>query len=327
MRRNEKELLKLIIFVIGIVLLAALLILGFRFIEKLLDGRDAADTDDYLYSDDGGIFYEGGYYVPRKDILTVLVLGIDSVLGSKSRQADFISLLVVDEANESFSILHINRDTVTEVIRLDEDDRSLGPYKAQIALAHTHGTTEEKQCRNTRDAVEGLLYGIDIDHYVSVTMDAVPVINDAAGGVTLELMDDMTQYKPEFKKGERVTLWGEDALYYVRARSELSEPTNLHRMERQRQYISALFDKLMAQDAEMSAETALKLGEYLTTDYTSDGISRLLERIRGCEFKGILDISGEAVTSSEGYIEFYADEKDIRKKTIELFYSIKSKAE
>ena len=41
----------------------------------------------------------------------------------------------------------------------------------QLALAHTYGSGEEDSCENTVLAVENLLYGVGIDHYVSLTMD------------------------------------------------------------------------------------------------------------------------------------------------------------
>ena len=36
-----------------------------------------------------------------------------------------------------------------------------------------------------------------IDHYMTLTMDAVGILNDLAGGVTLEVLDDMTELDPE----------------------------------------------------------------------------------------------------------------------------------
>ena len=57
-----------------------------------------------------------------------------------------------------------------------------------------------------------------IDHYVALSMDAVPVINDAVGGVAVRCMDDLTAYDPSLTEGAEITLMGDQALYYVRAR-------------------------------------------------------------------------------------------------------------
>lgn len=57
-----------------------------------------------------------------------------------------------------------------------------------------------------------LLYGVEIDHYISLMMDGVAVLNDLAGGVTLKVMDDFGAFDPALVQGETVTLRGEQAL-------------------------------------------------------------------------------------------------------------------
>ncbi len=76
-------------------------------------------------------------------------------------------------------------------------------------------------------------------------MDAVPIINDAVGGVTVTVLDDMTSADPALEKGAEVTLQGKQALTYVRTRRGLDDSTNLHRMERQRQYMGELYKGLI----------------------------------------------------------------------------------
>ena len=58
---------------------------------------------------------------------------------------------------------------------------------------HIHmAAAGQDSCRYQAKAVSNLLYGVSIDHFCSVTMDAVAVINDAVGGVSVQVMDDMT---------------------------------------------------------------------------------------------------------------------------------------
>ena len=57
-------------------------------------------------------------------------------------------------------------------------------------------------------AVSNLLFGIEINHYLSFTMDAVALVNDLVGGVQVEVLDDLTFLDPALRKGETVTLKG-----------------------------------------------------------------------------------------------------------------------
>ena len=77
-------------------------------------------------------------------------------------------------------------------------------------------------------------------------MDAVAVINDAVGGVSVQVMDDMTMVDPSFVQGDGDTGRGAGVRNMSGNRKELDDTTNLHRMERQRQYMQALYEKLMA---------------------------------------------------------------------------------
>ena len=63
--------------------------------------------------------------------------------------------------------------------------------------------TEEASCENTLNAVENLLEGADIEYYVAMNMDAIGILNDALGGVTVTLEDDFTAADPTHAAGER----------------------------------------------------------------------------------------------------------------------------
>ena len=48
----------------------------------------------------------------------------------------------------------------------------------------------ESSCENTVDAVSDMLYGIKIDGYIAMNIDAIKVINHLAGGVPVTIEDD-----------------------------------------------------------------------------------------------------------------------------------------
>ena len=114
----------------------------------------------------------------------------------------------------------------------------------QLALAHTYGSGGSDSSLNAVKAVSNLLGGVKIDHYMTLTMDAVGKINDLVGGVTLTIPEDYTSIDPSFKKGATVTLKGEQAEKYVRYRDITETGSNEGRMERQTQFIQALFGQM-----------------------------------------------------------------------------------
>lgn len=74
-------------------------------------------------------------------------VGVDSYEGGG--QADVQMVLVVDDANKTWQVLQINRDTITKVPVLDVLGGVAAYADEQIALAHYYGNGRENSCENT----------------------------------------------------------------------------------------------------------------------------------------------------------------------------------
>ncbi len=274
------------------------------------------------------IEYNGEKYYQRKDLTTMLVMGLDKNERPEDTkgyinhyQSDFLALLIIDEDAKKVDLLHLNRDTMTKIRRLGIGGGAAGSFTGQLALAHTYGSGGSDSCLNAVKAVSTLLKGIKIDHYASFTMDAVAVINDALGGVTLTVMDDMTAIDPSFVKGQELTLKGEQALKYVRSRGGLDDSSNLRRMERQQQYMEALYSKIMKEESfseELLADTMIELSDNFLSDCTVNQLERLVDDLQDCELSSIQSLDGEAV-KGEQYMEYYVDEAALMETVINLF--------
>lgn len=319
---------KMVIVGICFVLLCALIVCGFGLIEKLVAEKNNGSNNDDNNSgpDVGDIYFDGAWHTLDRDVTSLLVIGVDRTVSeienrAESEQADFLALLAINERTKSYSILHINRDTLTEIKQVDSTGEVLGTFKGQLALSHIYGGNAQMRCRNSVSAVENLLYGIDITHYLSMTMDAVPILNDAAGGVTLELLEDFPSLGDEFTKGATVTLMGDQALTYVRARKGLEDSSNLARMERQKQYITALISRISAEDTDTVLESAYDANDYLVSDCSLSQLSDLFERFGKYELSGVRSLEGEAVMGTE-FMEFHVDEVALQKTVVDLFYKI-----
>lgn len=273
-------------------------------------------------------FYNGTAYARREDLETVLLLGVDKFEGEtpegyvNNQQTDFLLLLVMDKENETCTPIQLNRDTMTQIQILGVTGEPAGTFTGQLALAHTYGSGEEDSCVNTVLAVENLLYGMEIDHYVSLTMDGVALLNDLVGGVTVEVLDDFSGIDDSLVQGETVTLQGQQALTYVRSRGGLEDSSNLHRMERQRQYLSALQQQLKAavqQEDGFTLDALLQLNEYMVSDCTVDQLSDLGDSLAAYQVSDILTTPGDAQEGEE-FMEFTVDEAALQQLVMDVFY-------
>ncbi len=291
-------------------------------------GEDSGSSSQSSQSQNADIEYNGIKYKLNRKIDTVLLVGVDKYLSAtdsntyiNTEQADFIMLVVIDTENESYKVLHINRDTMTDVQVLSVTGTVAFTNYEQIALAHTYGTGQEDSAENTVQAVSNLLYDIDIDHYVTVTMDAVEIINDAVGGVTVTALDTIND---DIVEGETVTLLGSNALAYVRTRMGLDDSTNLHRMERQQQYMKALIDQFQSaceSDSGFALDTALKITSYMVSDCTVNELADIYSAMGSYELSDYLTLEGEA-TLGDTYMEYYVDEDALYELYLDLFYTV-----
>lgn len=274
------------------------------------------------------VFTNGRWYAPRK-VETMLLIGIDEFgtpgetnSYNNTSQADFLALYVHDLEADRGSVIHLNRDTMADITVLGVTGENAGTRRAQLALAYNYGSGGSVSSNNTADAVSHLLYGVPIDHYLTVTMNAIPVLNDWAGGVTLEVQDDFSALDASLAKGQTVTLMGNQALTYVRTRYGMDDSSNLQRMTRQRQYASAWMEAARPLLADRAAvgELVMQLSDYHHSDCTADKLNDFAQMLGKNETISICEIPGQA-RLGELYMEYYADDAAIQQMVLELFYT------
>ena len=261
----------------------------------------------------------------------ILVMGIDEegpVKDSGSYrnngEADMVAAVIIDQADESYTVLALNRDMMLEMPALGVGGKQAGTFYGQLALSHTYGSGLADSAENTRNTVSDLLYGIKIDHYVAMNMDAIGILNDAVGGVTVTVRDDFSAVDETLATG-LVTLNREQALNYVRTRKDVGNQLNLSRMERHKEYLqglsAALNSKLDDSDT-FAAELYEQMSPYMVTDCSLNVVSGLMQRCADYSLKQIHSLEGENVLG-DTYYEFYADEEAMDALILELFYAPK----
>ncbi len=326
--KKSHRYLKYISVVLFLCLLAAVALLFLKLWEQGQGTFPDSDLPEDVF------VYNGVEYLPKENIDTFLILGLDkfeqddSFLDSynNDKQADFLMLFVFDNDAKTFSAIHINRDTMANVNILGVAGNRIDTVTKQIALAHTYGNGRDVSCRNTADAVSDLLLGSKIEHYMSLTMDAVPVFNDLVGGVEVTVLEDFTGIDDSLVKGETITLMGEQALNYVRTRYGLEDSTNSTRMDRQQQYVKALYNKFLQRletDEEFMIDASAKRSDYIVSDRSVTQMQELIKKFKEYKFTGIRALDGESKIGEE-FIEFYPKETAIKDIVSELFYEPKN---
>lgn len=328
--KNNNTILK----VIAVILSLAILCIGFIIASKLWEDAHSNDGKSQSLTESGTLTlpktldYKGREYSLKKNIETFLILGLDKTEEidvdsyNNSKQADFLLLLVIDNNDKAVSAIHINRDTMVDMDVLGVSGDIVASTNKQIALSHTYGNGKEVSCGNTVRALSRFLNGVKIDHYVSVTMDAVSVFNDFVGGVELEILDDFSGVDDTLIKGKTIKLNGEQAFNYVRSRYGLEDSTNSTRMVRQRQYINALYSVALkkAQNEEnFISSAALEMSKYTVSDCNSARLETLFEKLSNYKFGDISALEGENKQGKK-FIEFYPTKDSVQKILIDNFY-------
>lgn len=326
-KRNDKRKL---MRGLAVALLAVFLLTGAFLLLELWEKRQSIfpeqKTENTVYE------YNGVEYVKNKDVESFLILGLDKYEDAinndsynNDQRADFLMLLVFDNSEKKFTAVHLNRDTMVNMNVLGVAGQKIGTVNKQLALAHTYGNGRDVSCRNTADAVSELLNGVKVNHYLSITMDAVPILNDLLGGVEVTVLDDFSGIDDTLIKGETVTLHGDHALTYVRERYGLEDSSNSTRMVRQRQYMTAVYDKAMLKienDDNFVIEASSKLADYIVSDRSVNQLQEIAKKLSQYKFTEIETLEGESVVK-DGLMEFRPDADSIDKIVFELFYKKK----
>lgn len=318
------------VFTIVLIVLLAIVVAfsGYKIYDSVNGKGEIEDTSLDVKKT---VTVDGVDYFPRQDITVLMLMGIDEtgpVTKSESYlntgENDMVALAVFDEIDKTYSVLVLNRDTMMDIHVLGIGGQEAGTIFGQLALAHTYGSGLEDSCENAVRTVSDFLSGLTVDYYLSMNMDAIALLNDAVGGVTVNVVDDFSQVDSSIPMGE-VTLNGEQALSYVRTRKDVSDQMNVSRMERHKEYMESFVTAFNAKVKESDTfvlETYDDIAPYIVSDCSVNSMSSMLSRYADYTLREVVTPVGENVLSGE-YMEFYVDEEELDKLILRMFYTEK----
>lgn len=315
---KKKKRIKTVVIVLVIVALgiAAYLLLRDG-IEKEPVVSENVDTQGQY------ITYNGKKYETNANVKAILFLGVDkeakAELGQnpgENGQSDSINLLILDTKEKTGEILQISRDCMIDIDIYDINGEKITTERGQITLQYAYGDGEEKSCRLTAEKVSELLFGVQIQDYVSLTLDGIETATDAIGGVTLTVPKDYTEIDPSFKEGATVTLDGAKSEKYVRSRDQESLEGNNERMERQAQFMQALIKELQTVESDQYQSLYQKLDPYMVTNMTA----KELEDLKEYEISDEITVLPGTVQLEDGHAQYLVDDAKTKDLVIKWFY-------
>lgn len=277
------------------------------------------------------VIYNGKTYAYNENNINILFMGIDKNIQDtgednigENGQADALIMAVLDSETGHLSLINISRDAMVDVNRYNVSGQYLGTENMQLCLAYSYGDGKEKSCENTMESVSRLLYGMPVNAYVAIDYSAIAKLNDAVGGITVNVLEDLSAADPALKKGETVTLRGEQAQTYVRSRNTDILDSNNMRMERQRQYISAFVSAAIngtKDNVTLPVTLYNSVSDYMVTNISVSEVTYLASLIlkNGASGGEMLTVPGNVV-QGEIYAEFTPDEEELYKMILNVFY-------
>ncbi|MFG2970209.1 MULTISPECIES: LCP family protein [unclassified Streptomyces] len=220
----------------------------------------------------------------------ILVIGSDSRAGEGNRRygkdsgterSDTAILLHLAADRRSATAVSLPRDLMVHVPGcLRGDGRRSEPSFTLFNSAFEVGGSA---C--TVRTVEKLT-DIRVDHYVVVDFSGFKNMVDAIDGVQVCLKEPIDDKAAKLRlPAGRVTLDGEQALGYVRARKSLGDGSDTERMDRQQQFLGALVNKVQSGDVLLNPAKLYPLLNAATSALTTDpelaSLRGLYQLVRG----------------------------------------------
>ena len=329
--KKDKRKLGLLMIVVGLAL-----IIGAFFLKRWEDrtytmegGTSAVELE--LANGKAGTFnYNGEEYVMRSDVDAYLIMGIDKD-GPVKRgedawdggQADMLQVLVVDHAAKTWQLLAIDRNTLVSFEVLNQDGTSAGMQFMQLCLAHGYSYGLEDGCMKTVKAVRDILLNRKMTGYYALNMGGINELNDLVGGVPITVTEEFLEIDPTLKVGETITLTGDDAEKFVRARMNMEDDRNELRMARQEVYLDAFVQRFDALSEDEILSIYDKMMDYVVTNMGSKTFADLISVCKDYTKLDSIKIKGTAQIEN-GFETFRMDDVDRIETGLKLFYERKA---
>jgi len=245
----------------------------------------------------------------------ILILGVDSRLGENSQfqvptgsglpeQTETLSdtaiLAHLSGDGKSVTLVSIPRDSVVKIPQCDKVDSKGNPVldsagQPEMTTAKTALFNEAIQLGGPACSVKTLesLTNVYIDHYLEIDFEGVIKMSNALGGVPLNMCEPVhDSYTGLSLPAGPVNLKGLQALQFVRARHGFAGGDDLHRIQRQQQFMASMVRKALSSSNLFSLPSMTSfygdVASSLTTDMNSSSLIHLALKYRHIDTANIV---------------------------------------
>lgn len=208
-----------------------------------------------------------------QDVVNILLIGADKRADeTEAGRSDTTMIATVDLKNGKLKLTSLMRDMYIDI-------PGYGYHKFNAAYAYGGVQLEYETIAEN--------FGIKLDGYVEVDMEAFREVVDLLGGVQMDLTEAeayflQTAYSTS-KHGEKNVVAGTNlltpyqALAYCRIRQDVSG--EFGRTDRQRKVLMAIFNQLKSEDIMTITNICMKALKYVKTDLTEQQIRSLMTSV------------------------------------------------
>ncbi|MFF4633347.1 LCP family protein [Streptomyces griseorubiginosus] len=225
-----------------------------------------------------------------KGALNILLIGSDSRSGkgnarygrdSGTERSDTTILLHLSAGRHTATAVSLPRDLMVDVPACRRPD---GTRSRPTFDMFNHAFQKGGSACTIRTVEK--LTDVRVDHHMVVDFHGFKDMVDAVDGVTVCLTEPIDDKAAKLRlPAGRVTLDGEEALGYVRARKSLGDGSDTERMDRQQRFLGALVHKVQSNDVLLNPVKLYPVLDAATSSLTTDpdlaSLRGLYELVRG----------------------------------------------
>ena len=291
---------------------------------------DSAEAQEGLY-----ITYNNKKYQYNEDVINFLCLGIAKDVPIEEKTAitgletggegfaDAVILVSLNVSSGKIKIFAIPRDTIVPVKVVDSAGYFVRTENIQLTAQHAYGQSATEGAELMVEAVSNLFYKVPIQRYCSINLAAIPILNDAIGGVDVQVLEDVSGPTGTYHAGDTIHLEGEMARDYVQQRDTNIYGSSLNRLEREKQYMTNYFataKEAVKNDMTLPLTLYQNLQPNMCTNITVEDIAYLVPELLKIPLNAedMMTIPGEATWGE--YMEYHVNTDQLKEIVINNFY-------
>ena len=278
------------------------------------------------FNDGRTVEYNGHTYAYNENVVSICLIGYDRTGNQEEEgirgQSDAIMVAALDTETGKASVIAIPRNSLVDVPEY-YNGQYLGTQKDQICLAFASGANDAESSEIVTTVATRVLYNMPINYYYAIDRQALGMLADAIGGVSLTALQTIPG--TNIYEGEDVILLGNNAIKYVQWRDTTNYLSPLDRQERQIQFVKALASQALSalkSNPSIIVDLFNAMSSYATTNLGVSEVSYLASVLASHGISDLNMIKLEGTMEPREYSsEFILDQSSVYQTVLDVYYT------